>query len=516
MTIVTPQQTIALISPYSNLSAIGLRSISSSLRRAGYATRMIFLPDPDELHYKAKAPPQQYGDSVLRQVIDLCFGVDLVGITVMSNYVGRARSLTDAVHTQLGIPVVWGGIHPTVRPEESLRWADYVCVGEGEAAIVELMAALEAGHSPHQVANIWWRDPLGQVHINPSRPIDPNLDELALPDYELDHQFVLHEGKTEPLTSSLLASYLVHNFARQTRLAYMLSATRGCPFRCTYCCDNALSKMFAGWSKLRRRSPQNLLAEIRAIRVVLPQLEAVMFIDSTFLAVPNTWLEEFAEIYRREVALPFYISTTPGSIKERNLQLLVDAGLTDVAMGLQSGSARMRAYYHRYETNEQILAAGRLLQKYQKAIPHPSYDIISDNPYENDEDKMATLQLLYQLPRPHLLHFFSLTFYPGTDMYDQAKVDGLIGDDEREVYAKSYIKLEPTYYHFVLWCLHRNLPHWALWPLLQPISLKLFSISVFSDLFAVLYHLIVTMRGLDAEFRHIRHTRGHLRRQTRI
>ena len=504
---------IGLISPYSNLSAIGLRYISASLRQAGYATRMIFLPDPDELHYKAKTPPQQYAESVLQQVCDLCADLDLIGITVMSNFVGRARTLTDAIHARLNLPVIWGGIHPTVRPEESLRWADFVCVGEGETAIVELAQSLERGDAPHAVQNIWWRDAQGQPHANSARSIEQELDSLPLPDYALDHQFVLHEGRLAPLTPALLAQYLLHNIARQTRLAYMLSATRGCPFRCAFCCDNALSKMFSGWSKLRRRSPQNLLAEIQAIQAILPQLEAVMFIDSTFLAVSQDWLDAFAEHYKQEVGLPFYISTTPGSIKESKLRVLVEAGLIDVAMGLQSGSPRMRALYHRYETNAQIIEAGQLLQRYRTAIPYPSYDVISDNPYEGYEDRLETLRLLYQLPRPHLLHFFSLTLYPGTDMYDLAKADGLIIDDEAEIYAKSYIKLQPSYYNFVLWCLHRNLPHWLLWPMIQPLALKLFSFPLSAWLFAALYRLIALLRGLEAQFKHIRQFRAYLRSQ---
>ena len=65
MTAAADTPKIGLISPYSNLSAIGLRHISSSLQRAGYATRMIFLPDPDELYYKAKSPPSQYTDCLL-------------------------------------------------------------------------------------------------------------------------------------------------------------------------------------------------------------------------------------------------------------------------------------------------------------------------------------------------------------------------------------------------------------------------------------------------------------------
>jgi hypothetical protein len=98
-------------------------------------------------------------------------------------------------------------------------------------------------------------------------------------------------------------------------------------------------------------------------------------------------------------------------------------------------------------------------------------------------------------------------------MYDLAKADGLIIDDEAEIYAKSYIKLQPSYYNFVLWCLHRNLPHWLLWPMIQPLALKLFSFPLSAWLFAALYRLIALLRGLEAQFKHIRQFRAYLRSQ---
>ncbi|MEZ4737426.1 MAG: radical SAM protein [Caldilineaceae bacterium] len=426
---------IGLISPYSNLSAIGLRAISASLQAAGYATRMIFLPDPDELYYKAKPPRPHYTADTLEQVCALCADLDLVGITVMSNYVGRARSLTRALQERLGLPVIWGGIHPTVKPEESLQWADFVCVGEGEAAIVELVRRLATGQSATAIPNIWTRNVQGQITPTSSRPIDQDLDAIPLPDYNLTDHHILHEGRLIPLTAELMAHYLLHNFARQNRLAYMLSATRGCPFRCAFCCDNALSKMFPKWSKLRRRSPENLVAEIKAFQAIVPHLEAVMLIDSTFLAVSQEWLTHFAEVYRQEIGLPFYIQTTAGSIKEEKLKLLVEAGLVDVGLGLQTGSARLRALYQRFETNEQILEAGRILQRYQTAIPY-QHDIISDNPYGHTEDQWNAAAAL-PTAAPHLLHFFTLTFYPGTDLYAKAKADGLVQDDRRDIYNRA-------------------------------------------------------------------------------
>lgn len=490
---------IGLVSPYSNLSAIGLRYISASLCAAGRETRLVFLPDVEELRYSPKPHPSAYPQPVLDDVCALLADVDMVGITVMSNYYGRARSLTQAIHQTLNVPVIWGGIHPTVMPEECLQWADYVCVGEGEEAIVELISALETDGDTTCIPNIWGRMDNGRIFSNPARPIYQELDAIPLPDYQLAHQFVLHNNEIVPLTPLLLTHYLLNHFAGQTHVAYMLSTTRGCPYRCSFCCDSALAEMFPKWRQIRRRSPENIIAEIKTIRQIIPDLEAVMFIDSTFLAVRTPEIVHLSELYAQEVRLPFFIMTTPGSIKEDKIKPLAEAGLADVGMGIQSGSERTRAMYQRFETNEQILTAGHLLQKYQTQIPSPTYDLISDNPYETDEDKLATLRLLYELPRPYLLHFFSLTFYPGTEMYRQAKADGLVNDNETDIYAKSYIQLGANYYNFVLWCLHKNMPRWLLWPLIQPFALKLFSRRMIEWPFRFMLNVIYRRRSQQKE-----------------
>ena len=80
---------VVLISPYSHISAIGLRAISAHLKQAGLESRMIFLPDMDEWLSAPRPHRQDYPPETLDQICELCADVDLVGIGVMSNFVGR-------------------------------------------------------------------------------------------------------------------------------------------------------------------------------------------------------------------------------------------------------------------------------------------------------------------------------------------------------------------------------------------------------------------------------------------
>jgi len=484
------------------MAATGLRQISACLKRAGWETRLILLPDPEELLYLPRPHRQDYPPSVLAEVCELCADLDLVGISLMSNFVGRARALTQAIHQRLSIPVVWGGVHPTVRPQECLTWADYVCLGEGEQAMLDLVKCLAGGSECTHIPNIWSKDERGQLIANPPRPLNPSLDDLPLPDYELSTQYILHRGQIKPLTPKLLAFYMRNPFKGQPHVAYMTSVTRGCPYQCAYCCADAYAQLYPHWRKVRQRSPEHVIAEIHAARQLVPGLEAVMFLDDAFLAVSAKAIRRFSQLYRQQVGLPFFILVTPRSVTETKLDDLIQAGLQDVEMGVQTGSQRVRKLFNRPENNAQVLQAAQRLNQFQKWIPYPIYDVITDNPYETQADQVETLRLLYQLPRPFLLHAHSLDFYPGTELYHRAKKDGLIQDDERDVYRKNVVYLAPTYYNLALRCLHRKLPRWLLWLMIRPLAVRVLGSRVMQGPLRLLWRRINGLRMRRAERRY--------------
>jgi radical SAM superfamily enzyme YgiQ (UPF0313 family) len=431
--------------------------------------------------------------------------VDLVGISVMSNFVGRARSLTQAIQQRLSVPVLWGGIHPTVKPAECLAWADLVCVGEGEQAMLELVSRLASGQGYADVPNICFQDKAGRVVANPVRPLNRSLDDLPFPDYGLEGQYVLHQDQVRPLTSELLSHYLLNHFVGQTLVVYMTCMTRGCPHQCAYCCSSALGQVYPDWNKLRRHSPEYTVAEIEAAVRQIPSIQAVMFLDDAFLAASNDAIRRFSGLYRERVGLPFQMMATPGSINEEKISCLVEAGLRDVEMGIQTGSQRIRALYSRQGDNQRVLKAARCLNRFCAALPRPRYDVISDNPYETRDDQLAMLRLLYQLPRPFVLYIFSLAFFPGAELYRRATMDGIIQDEERQVYPKNIVQPRPSYYNFVLWCLHRNWPRWLLWPLIQPLALRAFGSARLEWLFRALWRAINAYRTRHARRQHLEH-----------
>lgn len=107
---------IALISPYADISSIGIRTISSYLKSNGLSTRLIFLPL--QKSYYSRENFSLYPDAAIENLAALVKDDDLIGISLMSNFYETIKDLTLKLKERLpDKPILWGGIHPTVMPE---------------------------------------------------------------------------------------------------------------------------------------------------------------------------------------------------------------------------------------------------------------------------------------------------------------------------------------------------------------------------------------------------------------
>ena len=132
---------VVLITPCSeNISAFGARAISSYLKTRGHTTTVITLPIiPDVYRDRTGClytRPYEYSEQITNQIVELAGDAGLVGISFMTQYLHCVAQLTDTLRQRTSAPVLWGGVHPTVDPAGSLEYADIVCVGEGEYAMV--------------------------------------------------------------------------------------------------------------------------------------------------------------------------------------------------------------------------------------------------------------------------------------------------------------------------------------------------------------------------------------------
>ena len=124
---------IGLISLYPDVISFGIRTLSACLKKEGHDVKIIFLLS--EFWDK-------YEDRALGEAVDQLKDADLIGLSVMSNFWDNSVQITERIKKDLDVPILWGGTHPTIRPEEclDLGGADIVCIGEGEDTLVELVS----------------------------------------------------------------------------------------------------------------------------------------------------------------------------------------------------------------------------------------------------------------------------------------------------------------------------------------------------------------------------------------
>jgi anaerobic magnesium-protoporphyrin IX monomethyl ester cyclase len=405
---------IALISLYST-DAIGLRYLKAMLHEHGYDVSLIFFK---ELHLAADMMTLPT-EPEYRLLIELLrnLGPDLVGISLRSTFACVASLMTERIRKELSLPVIWGGTHPTVSPEESIRIADMLCIGEGEHSLLELMDAISASKDYTSIRNLWVRQG-AEIVRNEVRPLTTDLDSLPFPDYGKDDKYLI-ENENVSQGDPALATFNLN-----------IMASRGCPYQCSYCCNSVFNLLYHGKGpRIRRRTVDNVMTEILTLLRLFPNVRRIDFIDEVF-AWDKDWIAQFIERYKNEVNMPFQCAQHPNLVDREVLHMLRGAGLERVEIGVQSGSERIRKeYLERPVSDEQLLRTSKLLREIGLV---PFYDFIVDNPFETEKERKETLHFLLKIQRPFHLHVFSLKYFPGTVMTRKTLEAGLISEKQVE------------------------------------------------------------------------------------
>jgi len=405
---------ISLLSTSTFPADQGLRTLSACLKREGHEVKMIFLTLPENDYSLTYSKP------VLDQSDKVVEGSGLIGITAMSSTSTRARQLIEYYQNKK-IPVVWGGAAPTFYPEKCFKFCNIVAIGEAEEALIELAGELEKGKDITQIKNLYVRANDGKEFKNPVRSPIQNLDELAHPDYDIEGQLILEKEK------------LIRFQPRHLGAIIYFQTERGCPQACAFCTNNILRELYKGKSDiLRTHSVGYVIEELKRLHEKLPHVNAFDLRDETFIIRDINWIREFSEKYIASgIGVRLKCLAEPASmsgehISEEKIKLMVDAGLTDIIIGIQSGSDRLnKEVYNRFITKNQLMKAAGTLNKFNDKLT-VMYDVISCNPYESSEDILETIKLVLQIPPPFYLSVNNLIFFEGTPLYRKALQDGFI------------------------------------------------------------------------------------------
>jgi anaerobic magnesium-protoporphyrin IX monomethyl ester cyclase len=390
--------------------------------------------------------PGELSDEGVDEIASHLATSDLVGLSSMTGYaeltkrvIARTRELNPAAY------IVWGGIHPIIHPEDAvLADVDAVCTGEGEFAFEELFARLQEDRDPTGVRNFWFRRG-GEVVRNDFLPLmtPADMDTLPFPQYGRGTEEIYEPGRGFlPLTED----HYLDNFS----LNYQTVWSIGCPFHCSFCGNTKFIANDVNYKKVRHPSARYIVDEIRSVRERFPFVSQINFHDDSFMAIPYRELEQFAELWRAEVDVPFTVyGVIPNYVKQEKFELLTWAGMNRVRMGIQSGSQRILDFYKRPTPPERILEAGNVIASFRDYHVPPAYDVIVDNPIETRQDVVDTLELLYAMDRPYTLFIYSLKVIPNTELERAIAEHGV----DLDGISSSYMVIAPRAANLLLYVL---------------------------------------------------------------
>lgn len=391
---------ITLISVNDVVYDFGIRMLSSYLKKQGHRVNLVFLPVGEEL----------LTEKTLLQLHDIVKDSSCIGVSVLTHSLSKAVKVTRFLKSKtIQAPIVWGGIHPTSFPDEALAHADAVCLGEGEEVLAEILGKIENNEDFSAVRNLVTKG-ADSTRCNPVRPQIADLDGLPFPDYSVESEFVASEAGIERLTRDGLRDHLLYYPYKGMGYVYVTLSSRGCPFACTFCCNNVIRNLYRHEKTIvRRRSISHVVREVEEIKRQFDYIQFILFEDDSFITRPISEIEQFCKEYTDKVNLPFGIEMNPNEVSEDKLILLKEAGLSMVHVGIQSGDDNVRRkYYHRITSEAKIFESNRVLTKLD--ITH-KYDIIIDTPF--DGDARASLMLIRRLKPLFSINLYSLRLYPG-------------------------------------------------------------------------------------------------------
>lgn len=500
------RMTITLITLTNKKLNLGVRHLSTYLKLHGHNTQIIFLK-PDDAGRTWQVTP-----ALAEQIRDISRDSTMYGISLFTLDYPLAADLTELLRSVDTKPIIWGGVHTMLEPDTCIQHADYVCIDEGERVLVQLLTGMEKGGDINHIPGLWVRDHEKTV-TNPVNTLHHNLDDYGIPDFTTEAKWVNDNGTLRPLnveymrqSGQMFGACHFQEILSEKAYMYTIMTSRGCPHRCSYCSNTYYLDVYKGKGRrVRWRTIQHVITELTEAIRQYPFINAINFYDDDFMARPRHDLSLFRDLYREKINLPFACMASPWSFQSDKLDILIDAGLVHLQMGIQSGSERINyEVYNRKVKNAKSVRHIQTLDAYRRKGLLRNYviDMIFDNPYETPDDQFDTLQFFSQLPRYVRLQFFSLVFYPHTPLTERAIRDGLISEDEiangkmmskwLNLTIKNY-----TFYEFMIE-FHKFIPHRLFRLLVKRPIFKLFRIPVFNGLFLMAHQFKNTLNRLVA------------------
>ena len=347
----------------------------------------------------------------LREKVE-SFRPNLIAMSALEDTYPLGISMLKSIKSYYHAPVVVGGIFPTFAADTVVKenCVDFVCVGEGEGALVELCEKLSRNKDVSSIRNLWVKSN-GNVIKNPLRGV-VNLDELPVPDFS-----IFEENR------------FFRPMAGKVYRMVPIETHRGCPFTCTFCNSPASYRMYDNQDAgtfFRKKSVERVYEELKFL-VKKWSVEYVYFTADTFLAMDDVKFRRFAEMYE-EFRLPFWMQTRPETLHEERTGLLKEMNCVRVSIGVEHGNEEFRKrVIHRKVSNKRILEGFELMARAK--IPVTVNNIIGF-PDETRELAFDTIRLNRQI-ESDTNNAYVYVPYHGASMRDVCLQKGYITENTK-------------------------------------------------------------------------------------
>jgi len=358
---------------------ISVSFLSAVAKERGWSTSLCVLANDDLKGSMAAFPPDV-----------VAYSANVIGFPVICQAHAEARRKRRFLS-------ILGGPQATFSPETFTESGmDAFCVGEGEGAFADFLERVERGEPFDDIPNLVTRN-----GSNPVRPLIPDLDTLPIPDRDLT---------------------LSHSFLKSTAKKTFY-ATRGCPYACTYCCNNHYHNLYRGKGRfVRRFSVERLIREIEYVRERY-RTDFVKFGDDCFALTADPWLEEFADKYASRVGLPFNCYLRLDTVNDELLRLLKKAGCYSVHLSVDSTSRSVREKVFKRNFREIDIEA--TLLKINSYGINTWVNFMLAAPDSTLEDDLATISLSKKGKVTYPSYSTTVPTY-GTELYDYSLSRSLI------------------------------------------------------------------------------------------
>lgn len=336
---------------------LSLLHVASSLRREGYKVRIFDMRIENYNDFKIGNPV-------------------FVGISSMSGLqIHHGLEFAKKVRaSNLSCPIVWGGVHPTLLPDQTAasEYVDVVVRGEGESTVVELVNRLATGQSLDEVRGITYKS-AGRIRTNP----DGELVDLDTIPVDLPFDLLLMER---------YPSFRAGRFHVQT--------SRGCPHRCGFCYNSIFNKRL--W---RGKSQERVLDEIEYVIGKFPNVKCIDIIDDNFFVDKNRVEGICREMIDRRIDVTWRANCRFDYMSRYDMNfiaLLEKSGCVELNFGAETGSDRLLSLVEKDVTPAQMVQSVENLRNWGPSI-EPYAFWMSGLPGETKEDLRKTYEVMDKL-----------------------------------------------------------------------------------------------------------------------